>query len=98
MTAHSFDPDPIARALAPAVREMLLDEVRRHAAAERRAEADQIEAEIMQAGCEVARAADRLMQARFAGTAEGRAHRALVKAAMALGQTMRKHGRMPKGE
>jgi len=77
---------------------MLLDEVRRQAAAERRVHAEEIEAEIMAASREVARAADRLAQARFAGAAEGNAHRALVKAAMALGQTMRKHGRMPKGE
>ncbi len=98
MTVHSFDPDPIARALAPAVREMMLDEVRRQAAAERRAHAEEIEAEIMAASRDVARAADRLAQARFSGAAEGNAHRALVKAAMALGQIMRKHGRMPKGE
>ncbi len=98
MTAHSFDPDPIARALAPAVRDLLLDEVRRHVAAEAKAQAEEAEAEIESACIAVARATDRLVQARFSGAAEGRAHQALVKAAMTLGQTLRKHGRMPKGE
>lgn len=98
MTVHSFDPDPIAKAVLPAIRDLLLDEVRRHVAAEHKAQADAVDVEIDAACREVARAADRLAQARFAGAAEGNAHRALVKAAMALGQTMRRHGRMPKGE
>ncbi|MCG8270337.1 hypothetical protein MIC97_02305 [Aquamicrobium sp. NLF2-7] len=98
MTAHSFDPDPIARALVPAVRDLLLDEVRRHVACERQAQADAVDADIMRACRAVARASDKLAQARFSGSPEAYARRDLVKAAAALGTTLRKHGRMPKGE
>lgn len=98
MTVHSFDPDPIAKAVLPAIRDLLLDEVRRHVAAEHKARAEAVDVEIMNASRAVAQAADRLAQARFSGAGEGHARRDLVRAAMALGQTMRKHGRMPKGE
>lgn len=98
MTAHSFDPDPIARALVPAVRDLLLDEVRRHVANKHKAQISAVEADIMRACCAVARASDKLAQARFSGSPEAYAHRDLVKAATALGNTLRKHGRMPKGE
>lgn len=98
MTVLSTKADDLSRALAPAVREMLLDEVRRLALAERDAKADQVEQEINEACRAVARCADRLCAARFSGAAEGSAHRKLVHAAMELGKTLRKHGRMPGGE
>lgn len=96
MTA--FDPDPLVRALAPMMRQMMLDAACQQAADDRRDRAEAIDGEIMRACRAVAHAADRLAQARFSGAAEGRAHQTLVKAAMTLGQTLRKHGRMPKGE
>jgi hypothetical protein len=95
MTDLSAKADPLARALAPLVRNMLLDEVRRHAAADRQHHADAIADEIMQASRKVAKAADRLAEARFSGAPERDAHRRVVKAAAELGGVMRKHGRMP---
>ena len=98
MTAFSNSVDPLAKALAPLVRELLLDEVRQHAAVARKAAQDEIDREINDATRAVARASDQLAAARFSGMPEAAAHRNLVKAAMALGKVMRKHGRMPKGE
>lgn len=97
MTALSCKIDPLARALAPLVRDMLLDEVRRHAEGERKAGIDQVEAEIMQACVAVARASDRLMTARFSGAPEAAAHRTLIKATANLSTVLRKYGRLPKG-
>lgn len=97
MTAHVPDIDRQAKALLPIVRELLLDEVRRQAAVERKAAADQVDAEIMRATVAVAQASDRLVAARYSGAPEGDAHRKLIKATAALSAVMRKHGRMPRG-
>lgn len=97
MNALAEKTDGLTRALTPLVRALLLEEVRRHADADRRTRAAEIDAEINAACRAVASAADRLAAARFNGAAEANAHRGLVKAAMALGKVMRKHGRMPEG-
>lgn len=97
MTALTAHAEPLAKALTPLVRDLLLEEVRRHAKAEREATANTVDLEIMEASRAVARAADRLSSARFSGAAEGNAHRNLVKASNALAAVMHKHGRMPKG-
>lgn len=88
----------IARKLAPVVREMLMQEVRRRAASAAPPTAAEIEADILAACREVARASDRLAQAEFSGAAEIPARQALVKACDLLSRTMRRHGRMPRGE
>lgn len=90
--------DPLARKLAPVVREMLLAEVERLIAAEppqaKPSKADKADADIMEACRLVARAVDRLSQAKY-GLGEVTARRELEKAAFNLGRAMRKHGRMP---
>lgn len=90
--------DPLAKKLAPVVREMLLTEVARLIASEppqtKAAKANKAEAEIMEACRLVARAVDRLEQAKYA-VGEVAARRELEKAAHNLGRAMRKHGRMP---
>ncbi len=57
--------------------------------------ATKAEAEIFEACGRVARAADRLAQARFSGTPEREAGRALESAARELARVMKRHGRMP---
>lgn len=86
----------LARKLAPVVREMLLAEIERLAAAkvDKPPKADKADADIMEACRLVARAVDRLEQAKY-GLGEVSARRALEKAAHDLGRAMRKHGRMP---
>jgi hypothetical protein len=89
--------DPLAKKLAPVVREMLLAEIARLVAAEppaKPAKAGRAEADIMEACRVVARAADRLEQAKY-GIGEVAARRELERAAHILGRAMRKHGRMP---
>jgi hypothetical protein len=98
MSAISTQADRLAKALTPLVREMLLEEVRRHARARREAAATDVDRQINAAARAVASAADQLTAARFSGAPEGAAHRRLVKAAEELGWVMRKHGRMPGGE
>ncbi|TIR00846.1 hypothetical protein [Mesorhizobium sp.] len=89
--------DPIARKLAPVVREMLLAEVERIAASQPAAKpkaASKAEEDIMEACRQVASAADRLAQAKY-GVGEIAARKSLERAATILGRAMRKHGRMP---
>ncbi len=90
--------DPLAKKLAPVVREMFLAEVARLVASEppqpKPDKARKAEADIMEACRLVARAADRLEQAKF-GPGEVTARRELEKAAHNLGRAMRKYGRMP---
>lgn len=88
----------LARKLAPVVREMLMQEVRRHAAAKAEPTIAEIDAEILAACREVANASDRLSQAAFSGAAEIPARQALIKACDMLSRTMRRHGRMPRGQ
>jgi hypothetical protein len=97
VTAVTAQADPLAKALAPIVREMLLAEVERLAAARAKSKPTRAEMDIDDACTAVARAADRLAMAKFTGR-EIPARRELEKAADALGRAMRKHGRMPKGE
>ena len=97
MTALTAQADPLAKALTPIVREMLLAEVERLAAEQAKAKPTRAEMAIDEACAAVARAADRLAMAKFTGR-EIPARRDLEKAADALGRAMRKHGRMPKGE
>jgi len=98
MTALDNRVDPLAKKLAPVVREMLLAEIARLVAADpptaRPAKAGRAETDIMEACRLVARAADRLEQAKY-GIGEVAARRELEKAARTLGRAMRKHGRMP---
>ncbi|MCF6111982.1 hypothetical protein [Mesorhizobium muleiense] len=95
MSALGKNVEPLARALAPVVREMLIAEVERLAAtlpvAKPKSKADD---DIMEACRQVASAADRLAQAKF-GTGEIAARKSLERAATFLGRAMRKHGRMP---
>lgn len=97
MTMHVPDVDPLAKPLLAELREMMREAVCRQAAAERKAAADKVDVEINAATIAVARASDRLVEARFSGAPEGDAHRKLIKATAALSAVMRKHGRMPKG-
>lgn len=97
MTAITSHADPLAKALTPFIRDLLLEEVRRHAASERAKTAAQVNAEIDAACREVARASDRYVAARYSGIPEAAAHRKLVKATIHMSEVMRKHGRMPKG-
>lgn len=97
MTALSGKIDGLTRALTPLVRELLLEEIRQHAAAERKAEQDEIDREINEASRAVAHAYDQFVSARFSGAPERAAHGRLVKSAANLGEVMRRHGRMPKG-
>lgn len=99
MAKHSMpNTDVLAKTLAPMVREMLLDEVRKVAAAREDAPPNKADADIMAACLAVARASDALAQARFAGAPEISARMAIVRASDALARIMRKHGRMPRGE
>lgn len=98
MTALSDKADGLVRALTPLVRDILIEQVRELALAERKAKQFEIDQEIHAASAAVARAYDRLASARFSGAPEANAHRALVKAAEDLGRVMRKHGRMPEGQ
>lgn len=82
--------EPIARRLAPVVRDLIVAELRR-VKAER---LGTMEAEIMDAAAEVGRAVDTLAQCRFTA-AEPQARIALVNAAARLRRIMEKHGRMP---
>lgn len=89
--------DPIARKLAPVVREMLLAEVERIAASQpvtKPKPASKADDDIMEACRQVAGAADRLAQAKY-GAGEIAARQSLERAATVLGRAMRKHGRMP---
>lgn len=97
MTAILSKADPLAKALTPVVREMLLAEVERVAEAAAKAKPDKADIAIMDACQAVARAVDRLASAKFSNR-EISARRKLEDAASALGRTMRKYGRMPKGE
>ncbi len=74
----------IARRLAPLIREMFADEVKR----------DRQDAEIMEAAEEVGHAVDRLLQAKFTQL-EPNARVNLEKAATRLRRLMSKYGRMP---
>lgn len=95
MSALGKNVDPLARALAPVVREMLLAEVERIAAASPVAKPkSKADDDIMEACRQVANAADRLAQAKF-GVGEIAARKSLERAATFLGRAMRKHGRMP---
>jgi hypothetical protein len=97
MSALGQKVDPLARALAPVVREMLLAEVERIAAAipvTTRAKAGDVEADIMKACRAVAAAADRLAQAKY-GSGEIPARKSLEAAANTLRRAMERHGRMP---
>ncbi|WP_421912751.1 hypothetical protein [Mesorhizobium sp.] len=96
MSAIGKQVDPVARALAPIVREMLMAEVERMAAAIQpvaKAKPSKADDEIMEACRQVAVAADRLAQAKYTA-GEPAAHRALERAGKLLGRVMRKHGRM----
>lgn len=97
MTIAAPQIDPLAKALAPIVREMMMAEVERLAARKVQQAPSAADVEINGACREVARASDRLLTARFSGAAEAAAHRSLVKSTMHLSKVMRKHGRMPKG-
>lgn len=97
MTALGRQVDPLARALAPVVREMLIAEVERIAAAIPAAKprtSSKADDDIMEACRQVASAADRLAQAKF-GAGEIAARKSLERAAKVLGRAMRKYGRMP---
>ncbi|RWF02980.1 hypothetical protein [Mesorhizobium sp.] len=97
MSAIGKNVDPLARALAPVVREMLIAEVERLAAtmpAAKPKSASKADDDIMEACRQVASAADRLAQAKF-GVGEIAARKSLERAATFLGRAMRKHGRMP---
>ena len=96
MTALGQKVDPLARALAPVVREMLLAEVERIAAEmpQDKPKRDRADADIMEACRLVAKTVDRLADAKY-GPGEIKARRELEKAALNLGRAMRKHGRMP---
>lgn len=96
MSAIGQKVDPLARALAPVVREMLMAEVERIAASmpQAKPKASFAEDNVMEACRLVAEAADRLAQAKF-GIGEIAARKSLERAANNLGRTMRKYGRMP---
>lgn len=96
MTAIGQKVDPLARALAPVVREMLMAEVERIAAAipATKAKAHDGEADIMKACRVVASAADRLAQAKYS-PGEIAARKSLETAANGLRRAMERHGRMP---
>ncbi len=96
MSALGKQVDPLARALAPMVREMLMLEVARVAAKlpAKPKVISKADDEIMEACRQVANAVDKLAQAKF-GVGEISARRSLERAATVLGKTMRKHGRMP---
>jgi hypothetical protein len=97
MTAISRTADPLAKALAPIVREMLLAEVERLAAMRAATKPSRADVEIEEACAAVARAADRHAGAKFTRD-EIPARLALEKAATRLGRVMHRHGRMPRGE
>jgi hypothetical protein len=89
--------DPLARKLAPVVREMLMAEVERIAAETlpaTRAKAGEADRDIMKACRVVASAADRLAQAKY-GPGEIAARKSLENAANGLRRAMCRHGRMP---
>ncbi|TPK38685.1 hypothetical protein [Mesorhizobium sp. B2-5-3] len=96
MTAIGKQVDPLARKLAPVVREMLMAEVERIAASipSSRAKAGEVDADIMKACRVVASAADRLAQAKY-GPGEIAARKSLENAANGLRRAMCRHGRMP---
>lgn len=97
MTAIGKQVDPLARALAPVVREMLMAEVERLAAAIKPVEkpkVSQADIDIMQACRSVAQAADRLAQVKY-GPGEIAARKSLENAATKLRRAMERHGRMP---
>ncbi|RUU48059.1 hypothetical protein EOD08_04095 [Mesorhizobium sp. M6A.T.Ca.TU.002.02.2.1] len=97
MSAIGQRVDPLARALAPVVRQMLIAEVERLAAAMPVAKpkpTSKADDDIMEACRQVANAADKLAQAKF-GVGEIAARKSLERAATYLGRAMRKHGRMP---
>lgn len=97
MTAILSKADPLAKALTPVVREMLLAEVERVAGEAVKAKPDKADIAIMNACKAVAQAVDRLARDKFSNR-EIAARRKLEEAAATLGRVMRKHGRMPKGE
>lgn len=92
----SAQADKVAKALAPAVREMLLEEIERVAAERMQQKPKKADAAIMEACAAVARAADKLASAKYTAR-EIHARRELEAAADALGRVMRKYGRMPGG-
>ncbi|TIX73965.1 MAG: hypothetical protein E5V25_04075 [Mesorhizobium sp.] len=96
MNALGKQVDPLARKLAPVVREMLLAEVERIAASvpKLKAKASQVDIDIMKACRMVASAADRLAQAKY-GPGEIAARKSLENAANGLRRAMERHGRMP---
>ncbi|TPN79979.1 hypothetical protein [Mesorhizobium sp. B1-1-2] len=98
MSALDTKVDPLARKLAPVVREMLLAEVERLAASlpkpKPRDASTKADRDIMQACREVAEAADRLAQAKF-GIGELAARTKMERAGAHLGRVMKKYGRMP---
>lgn len=98
MSAFDSKVDPLARKLAPVVREMLLAEVERVAAslsAPRHKDASsKADKDIMAACREVAEAADKLAQAKY-GIGEIAARVKLERAGGHLGRVMKKYGRMP---
>jgi hypothetical protein len=87
----------LARRLAPVVREMLMAEVERVAAAIPAAKpksTGKADDEIMEACRQVANAVDQLLHEKF-GVGEIAARRRLERTATILGKTLRRHGRMP---
>ncbi|MER8560159.1 hypothetical protein [Mesorhizobium sp. M0578] len=99
MSAIGKNVDPLARLLAPVVRQMLIAEVERLAAAipvakPKATGASKADDDIMEACRKVASAADALAHAKF-GVGEIAARKSLERAATFLGRAMRKHGRMP---
>lgn len=96
MSALGKQVDPLAKALAPVVRQMLLAEVERLAAASpAKPKPSKADDDIMEACRVVAAASDRLAQAKFAGVSEIPARKSLDRAATLLSRAMRRHGRMP---
>lgn len=89
--------EPLAKAIAPVMHDMLVKEIERIAAAQVAEKPNRAEVEIMAACRDVARAVDTLLSAKFTNR-EIPARRHLEKVAHDLGRAMRKHGRMPKGE
>lgn len=98
MSAIGQKVDPLARALAPVVREMLLAEVQRVAASlpvpSHKDASTKADRDIMAACREVAEAADKLAQAKY-GIGEIVARTKLERAGAHLGRVMKKYGRLP---
>jgi hypothetical protein len=86
--------DDVARRMLPALRSMVRAEVEHLKVPVPRVVVSRPDAEIMAACRKVAAAVDRLEQAKFSGVAEIPARQALIRTATALGNVMKRHGRM----